>query len=591
MNRSAAYASLLLLFAATPVWAQTTYTLTDMGTVGGQALGVNDSAQVVGVSANSGTNHAFVWSETAGLQDLATAIGYPYSSAANGINSSGQITGSFYYTSSGPPHAFLYSNGSAIDLGTLPGYTASVGYSVNSSGQVVGYSSSSSVNHAFLYSNGSMTDLGTLLGYTSSIARHINNNGQVVGYSTSSSVIHAFLYSNGSMTDLGTLGGAKSSFAFGINNLGEIVGDSSYSSTSSVLNAFLYSSGTMHDLGTPGISSVAEAINDNGQVVGAFTVPSGTQHAFLWTSSGGMQDLNSLLTGSPGWTLEVAWSINNNGWIAGYGLNPAGHTDAFLLTPGTASLNGSWKSAVSGNWGDATKWTGGVPNAQGASATFSAAALAPVTVTLDSPVTLGTLQLGNSASSSVGYTLSGSGANTLTFNNGGRGATIAVTDGAHAINAPVVLNDDLIVEAGGTSPWTLSFAAGGITDHGAGHYLTMDGDGGTLLLSGSNNYSGGTFVFGGTLVATGRYALPDGMSLTVGGSDTLLFLSPVAGGSAVPGQTSEPPATAGASGMSAVPEPGTLVLLAAASAAAAAWGCQGVGNRTREMMSKKRSGM
>ena len=50
----------------------------------------------------------------------------------------------------------------------------------------------------------------------------------------------------------------------------------------------------------------------------------------------------------------------------------------------------------------------------------------------------------------MGYTLSGSGANTLTLNNSGSGATIAVANGSHAINAPVVLADNLTVSGSGT---------------------------------------------------------------------------------------------------------------------------------------------
>ena len=41
-------------------------------------------------------------------------------SSANGINASGQVVGDAD-TSSGDNHAFLYSNGTMTDLGTLPG--------------------------------------------------------------------------------------------------------------------------------------------------------------------------------------------------------------------------------------------------------------------------------------------------------------------------------------------------------------------------------------------------------------------------------------------------------------------------------------
>ena len=69
------------------------------------------------------------------------------------------------------------------DLGTLPGGSGSEAWGINASGEVVGYASNSSgYQHAFLYSNGTMKDLGTLPGlYSASCAYGINASGQVVG--------------------------------------------------------------------------------------------------------------------------------------------------------------------------------------------------------------------------------------------------------------------------------------------------------------------------------------------------------------------------------------------------------------------------
>ena len=209
-----------------------------------------------------------------------------------------------------------------------------------------------------------------------------------------------------------------------------------------------------------------------------------------------------------------------------------------------------WSSTTGGSWSNSGNWTGGVPNGIGAGAVFNVATTAAVTVTLDTPVTLGLLQFGNSGSARVGYTLSGSGSNALTLNNSGSGATIAVTNGAHAIDAPVILADNLTVTTGSTNSWTLTFGtASSITQSGtAGYSLTMSGTGGTLILSGSDSYSGGTFVEAGTLIATNSEALPTGSSLIVG-SGVALFPSyaPL-----IPAAAATP-----------VPEPGTLALLAA----------------------------
>jgi probable HAF family extracellular repeat protein len=58
----------------------------------------------------------------------------------------------------------------------------------------------------------------------------------------------------------------------------------------------------MKDLGhLGGGTSLATAINNNGVVVGHSTLINGGTHAFRWTQSDGMVDLNSLLPSGSGW--------------------------------------------------------------------------------------------------------------------------------------------------------------------------------------------------------------------------------------------------------------------------------------------------
>ena len=52
--------------------------------------------------------------------------------------------------------------------------------------------------------------------------------------------------------------------------------------------------------------------------------------------------------------------------------------------------------------------------------------------------------------------------------------------------------------------------------------LSLSGDG-QLILSGTDNYTGGTTVSGGTLYVTKSSALPDGSSLTVGAGGVFIF--------------------------------------------------------------------
>ena len=282
--------------------------MTDLGTLPGgsssEAYGINNNGQVVGWSyTSSGATHAFVYSGGA-MTNLGTLAGCS-SSAAYGINDNGQVVGS---SSGGTTNAFLYSGGQMTNLGHLPvsppqwpifmPVIGAAAYGINNNGQVVGWSyAASGYQHAFLYSSGTMTDLGTPSGYVASFASGINNNGQVVGCSYTGSMMSrnpyvAFLYSGGVWTDLGALPGYSQSFASGINSNGQVVG-------------YLY---TMSLFG------------------------SASYDAFLY-SGGTMVDLNTLIPANSGWDLEYASAINDNGQICGYGTNPSGQTDAFLLTP------------------------------------------------------------------------------------------------------------------------------------------------------------------------------------------------------------------------------------------------------------------
>src|SRR3569832_1886703 len=165
-------------------------------------------------------------------------------------------------------------------------------------------------------------------------ASAINNSGEVAGitvFSTPSPATHAFLYSTGVMTDLGTLGGFAS-FGWGINNVGQVTGASAYHPISFTLapgesytdpHAFLYSHGVLADLGTLGGSySVGLAINDVGQVTGAWTTVAGDQHAFIYSSCT-MTDL--------GPRTQAGHGINNAGQVVG--VSTDGYS--FLYTNGT----------------------------------------------------------------------------------------------------------------------------------------------------------------------------------------------------------------------------------------------------------------
>jgi probable HAF family extracellular repeat protein len=314
---------------------QAGYVITDLGTLGGSssaAFGVNASGQVVGLSYLMGDAvfHGFLF-DSGKMTDLGSRA--DLFSAANSINTLGQVAG-YAETPDGPNRAFIYDHGATTVLGTLGGYY-STARGINDLGQVVGYSALKvgSGYDAFLETGGAMKDLGNT-GGTFSIAVGINFAGEVVGYADSpgGSIKHVILYKGGSLADLGTLSG-RSTSAQAINDSEQIVG---YAETaSSSLVAFLYQNGSFQSLGTQGrISTLALAINNLGQIVGNAIDAAGS-HAVLF-SGGKAIDLDSLLPINSGWTLNDARGINDQGQIVGYGTNPQGQQHAYLLSPFTS---------------------------------------------------------------------------------------------------------------------------------------------------------------------------------------------------------------------------------------------------------------
>jgi probable HAF family extracellular repeat protein len=149
--------------------------------------GINDAGQVTGFFDSATGQHAFLYSSGA-LTDLGTLGGS--TSVGNAINSSGVVTGGAD-TASQVQHAFITNGTSLVDLGTLGGsLSTNIGLGINSAGEVVGsYSlgTSGGPSGAFLDTGSKMVDLNTedttsplALYVTLTSAVGINDNGWIV---------------------------------------------------------------------------------------------------------------------------------------------------------------------------------------------------------------------------------------------------------------------------------------------------------------------------------------------------------------------------------------------------------------------------
>src|SRR6516164_5229926 len=269
----------LAAVAAAPAAAATTYTITDLGSLG---LG----------SAPNGINAT---GEVTGNSSLSTLV--PTPSCVPYHNHKPVCT-------EHPYHAFVWSNGTMTDLGTQGSGNFSAGEAINSSGEVAGWTDTKADvgQEASVWNGGKVTGLGVPL---DSVAAGINDSGQVVGsWGNATTGSQPFLDSNGTITDLPEPGFVATSNlgcqADAINNNAQIAGTGTALGSGVATDGFLYSNGTMTDLG----SFIPAAINDNGVMVGGPYIDSG----------GTVQNLNTLIpAGSP--TIQYATAINNNGQI------------------------------------------------------------------------------------------------------------------------------------------------------------------------------------------------------------------------------------------------------------------------------------
>lgn len=192
------------------------------------ASGINDSGAVVGLSYNAAVQqHAFLWTQSGGMQDLTPGLTSVGGATATAINSSNEVVGYYYPNGSRWPIGFYWTQ-----AGGLQGFgpNATVVQAVNDAGTIVGQApNASGYKHAFSWTDsGGMRDLGTL-GGASSNALSINKNGWVVGTSLTSSgsgLVHGFLWTPADgMQDVNTLAGLPKSlqpYSMQINDYGVI---------------------------------------------------------------------------------------------------------------------------------------------------------------------------------------------------------------------------------------------------------------------------------------------------------------------------------------------------------------------------------
>lgn len=362
------------------------YEIIDLGKITGGsnsfAYGINDAGEVVGFAdgplrAGSTTlrefkRHAVKFSDTGTVTDLGV-LDTGDESFAVSINNSGVVVGS-----SNTKKVNTDSNGNSttvtnfypvifsptpVKMSPITGFVNPRAISINDNGIVVGFGNIDvnasdqvpAVSRGFVYNTSTSQFIGKIDDLSNNVARRsaltaINNNGDFVGWAEKddgNKLVQRAIKGNvvdlTKITELPNLETILTT-ATDINDSGMIVGFARHSDKSNRVVAVKYASGDTGLVKLPFFedrydNSVANAINNSGQIVGqalVSTPTTGLNAGFIYEDDT-LKNLNTLIPCKSGWRIDNATNINNNGDIIGYGIKN-NEVRAFKLKPTGGSV-------------------------------------------------------------------------------------------------------------------------------------------------------------------------------------------------------------------------------------------------------------
>lgn len=254
----------------------------------------------------------------------AESVGY-------GLNASHQVVGwstiaGCTAPSSGAPcrRAYVWQDGVMTDLGVLPGDEDSFARAINDAGFIVGSSESNITPgtgdyHGVTWTGGVISPLPDL-GNGESFVHDVNEAGVVAGWAFDPTVNkdRAVTWSDGSIRNIGKAESHESNRAQGINDAGDVVGFAF--NLFQPNDSILYSGSSWSTIGGTGgqfQNSEASDLNNTGTAVGLQAFPSGSWHAALWNLGVGVTDAGTL----PGMAYGELYGVNDAGLAVGRSYN------------------------------------------------------------------------------------------------------------------------------------------------------------------------------------------------------------------------------------------------------------------------------
>lgn len=325
---------------------ETTYNLIEISIQGATdtyATDINNRGEIVGYTEPSSglrQGQGFVYA-----QGSFNILPVPVLSVPLAINNVGEVVGG-YVGQGGDDAAFLYKGGAVSELFSMQGFFGADAFlgaaGLNDDGIVAGNIYAQNNYRGFIYDHGISRSLRDdlraafptnppgmdITGDFRAITTDINNQGEVVGVyravqsDSDNSPRFGLVDYNGAVTLL-QVPGAANTDAFGINDAGEIVGGSD-------VGAFIYENGNYTILTAPMAATgttVAEDVNDQGDIIGNYTDAAGIRHGFVY------RDGTYITLDGPGAVSTTLSDINSRGEIVGNYTSADGTNHAFLAMP------------------------------------------------------------------------------------------------------------------------------------------------------------------------------------------------------------------------------------------------------------------
>jgi fibronectin-binding autotransporter adhesin len=403
---------------------------------------------------------------------------------------------------SSPVSATIITGGSA-NLG------ATVSNTTPSGSDSLGFSLSASPT------TGSAT-LGSISNASGTLTAGSNNGGSTVSASSTNIGTNVITFTATPSTSGG--GGLTSSSAVTQTATLTVLGHANPTLTSSTDNL-----GSIHQNAV--VANQSATLTNSGSLIAGLQIVSnggmsGITSGDLLAAGGSETGTVSVNTSTAGaYSHSYTITSEDDQTYSGRGATSAPNV-TFTVTGTIYSGQGSWNVNGSGtsNWSDTSNWTalGGAPGLDanfqtGDTATFGSA-LTSGTATVDlnsSNPSISSLALTSAGS----YTIAQGTGGTLTLNNGASAAPVSVS-GTQTISAPIKLTSSAAISTSSSSNQLT--VSGTVSSSGA---LSVGG-GGTVVLSASNSYSGGTTINAATLVAANSSSLGSG-GVTVNSGGTL----------------------------------------------------------------------